>query len=386
MAPQKPLRTAIIGLSASASSSWAAVAHLPNILSPTGQTLFTLTALLNSSPTASKAAIQKFSLPQDTTHPISSPAHLAADPTISLVITNTRVDNHHATTLASIRAGKDAYIEWPIASTPDHIDDLVRAARESGARVAIGLQARWAPPVRALRDVVESERFGKWTSSRFVAYSNGTEVSEGLKYFTERKVGGNFVTILGGHSVDMVQSVIGDFAPDADAHLSNLYPTVTVRNNDGSTSTIQKDVPDIFVVQGHVSNAPHAAPNAISTFQLLQPSPFPGTPKLEWVISFERGEVRLVSQDSLALGTGTPYVEGATQPTIQTHDFETGEVGKVPWEWSAEEKEVGVRARSVGRSLRAFARGEKEGDGWVGIEEAAGRARQVEGWLVKAGF
>lgn len=134
---------------------------------------------------------------------------------------------------------------------------------------------------------------------------------------------------------------------------------------------------------GHVTS-PHAAPNAVSDYQLLQTAPFPGTPSLEWRIELEKGQLRLLSPDSMNLGTGLAY-SGAL-PTIEAHDYETGEVEKVQWDWSAVEKEVSVRARSVGRSLYAFADGVDEKEGWVGLEDAVKRAKQIEGWLVDAGF
>lgn len=72
----------------------------------------------------------------------------------------------------------------------------------------------------------------------------------------------------------------------------------------------------------------------------------------------------------------------------------------MPWEWDERQLEVPVRARSVMKCLYAFANdrlglgkgagGEGRGDGdeagwlekgWVDLEDAAGRARQIWGWL-----
>lgn len=57
------------------------------------------------------------------------------------------------------------------------------------------------------------------------------------------------------------------------------------------------------------------------------------------------------------------------------------------WEWNERQKEVPVRARSVQTVLYAYAdvkRGvEAEGEekGWVELDDAAGRAAQIGGWL-----
>jgi predicted dehydrogenase len=195
------LRTALIGLSASAVTSWASTAHLPNFLTATGKSKFTINTLLNSSTEAAEEAIKTYNLAPET-KPYGNPGDLAKDPDVDFVVCNTRVDKHYETTLASIKAGKDAYIEWPIGSDLAQIRELVAAAEESRARVAVGLQGRWAPPVLKLKEIVERQELGKILSSEVRAYG-GTKgrgvLPVGLKYFAERKVGGNPITIGFGH-------------------------------------------------------------------------------------------------------------------------------------------------------------------------------------------
>lgn len=200
-ASQKPLRTALIGLSSSAATSWASVAHLPNFLTTAGKSRFTITALLNSSVSAAEAAVETYKLPPST-KAYGNPDDLAKDPDIDLVVCNTRVDKHFDTTLASVKEGKNTYIEWPIASNLEQVRELVAAANTSGARVAIGLQRRQAAPVLKVKEVVRSGALGKILSSEVRAYG-GTKDREvlptSLRYFTERVVGGNPITIGVGH-------------------------------------------------------------------------------------------------------------------------------------------------------------------------------------------
>ena len=85
----------------------------------------------------------------------------------------------------------------------------------------------------------------------------------------------------------------------------------------------------------------------------------------------------------LALKPGDPI-------SIKTHHFDTNEVEEVPWEFTAEQKEVPIRARDVMTCLYAFADGldaakrHEEGErGWVSLEDAADRARLIESFLAK---
>ena len=198
-----PLRTALIGLSSSAATSWASVAHLPALLSETGRSKFTIKALLNSSTDAAKSAIETYRLPADT-KAYGSPEDLAVDADIDLVICNTRVDKHYETIIPSIRAGKDVFVEWPIAAKKEHIDEIVETARKSGSRVAVGLQRRWNPIVLQVQELINGKeaRLGKLLSADARQYgaTNDREIlPTGLKYFTQREIGGNVIVIGIGH-------------------------------------------------------------------------------------------------------------------------------------------------------------------------------------------
>ena len=198
-----PLRAALIGLSASAATSWAAHAHLPALLTATGRSKIAIAALLNSNVEAAKAAIQKFELPAET-KAYGSPADLAADPDIDLVICNTRVDKHYETILPSVQAGKDVYVEWPIAANGQQIQELIEAARASGSRVAVGLQRRWSPPVLKVKDLLAngSGQLGKVLSTEIRAFGGTIDrevLPASLKYFTQREIGGNQIVIGVGH-------------------------------------------------------------------------------------------------------------------------------------------------------------------------------------------
>jgi predicted dehydrogenase len=196
-----PVRTAIIGLSSTATTSWASTAHLPSLLTATGQSKFQIVALLNSSVSAAQAAIKTYGLGPDT-KAYGTPEDLAADPNVEFVICNTRVDKHYETVLPSIKAGKDVYIEWPIAANETQIKSLVEEAKRSGSKALVGLQGRWAAPVLKLRELLERQAIGKVLSVDVSAFGGTVDreiLPAGLKYFAQRDVGGNPITIGVGH-------------------------------------------------------------------------------------------------------------------------------------------------------------------------------------------
>ncbi|KAF2832572.1 NAD(P)-binding protein [Ophiobolus disseminans] len=369
MTSKLPLRTALIGLSSTAVTSWASTAHLPALLSDTGRPKFVIKALLNSSVDAAKAAIEKYNIPPDA-KAYGSPVDLAADPDIDLVICNTRVDKHFETIIDSVRKGKDVYVEWPVAAKAEHIEELIETSKQSGSRIAVGLQGRWAPPAVKLRELLENGRssLGKVLSA---------------EYFAQKEVGGNPIVIGFGHVFDTVLSVLGELDLESIHGRTQLQrPEIRIRNPSTNkiVGSMTSDVPDLLSFHGALVPSQLSAPDATLSFYFRRGQPFPGTPSLTWTINCERGEIRLVSPSGIAL-QASAY---ESPVTIQVHRFDTNEVEEVEWGWSERQEELPLLARSVSECLYAFADGKAEGDGWTGIESAAVRARLIEKFLSDA--
>jgi predicted dehydrogenase len=192
-----PLRTAIIGLSSTAVTSWASSAHLPYLLSPRGRARFEIVALCNSSIDAARKAVQAYHLPA-ATKVYGDPKTLAADPDIDLVVCCTRVDRHYETIRPSVEAGKAVFVEWPLAHNIEHVRELAALASLHHARSVVGIQGRYAPVVRQVAEVLQSGRVGKVLSSEFRAAGGSNDrniLPRGLAYFTQRDIGGNVFTI-----------------------------------------------------------------------------------------------------------------------------------------------------------------------------------------------
>lgn len=200
-----PIRVALIGLSASAKTSWASEGHLPYLLSSTGRSKYQIVALLNSSEGAAKHAITTYGLP-DSTKAYADPQELANDPNIDLVVNNTRVDVHYSTIKPSIEAGKDVYVEWPLADSLATSVELRDLAAQKNVRTIVGLQGRFSPVILKVAELLgsgENGRVGKVLSSEVKGFGSllGRDwIFEGLEYFGERKKGGNPVTIAFAHS------------------------------------------------------------------------------------------------------------------------------------------------------------------------------------------
>ncbi|KAI0011990.1 hypothetical protein F4779DRAFT_569918 [Xylariaceae sp. FL0662B] len=373
-----PIRTAIIGLSASSVSSWASSAHLPYLLSPEGKAKYEIIALCNSSVEAAKRAIEAYKLPPGT-RAYGSPADLAADPDVQFVVCSTRVDRHYETVFPSVQRGKDVYVEWPLAENAIRAGELAALARQRGGKTVVGLQGWFSAPAVKVREVIGSGRIGKVLSSEVLGFGGTTQrdvLPVGLKYFTERKIGGNIFTIGFGHLFDTVQFVLGE-VQNEQSRLQIQRPDVKIRDpskGDAIVETVKSDVPDLIIVTGSLPKSEHVVENATLLVRLRRGQPFKDAPTYTWTVYGEKGELRLTIRDG-----PMPHMCSKGNPlTLELYDFETENIESLEWE-SNERSELPGPARNIGALYEAYA--SSESVPYPTFEHAWKRHKQLDGIL-----
>ncbi|KAL1836800.1 hypothetical protein VTJ49DRAFT_4642 [Mycothermus thermophilus] len=372
------IRVGLIGLSSGAKTAWASRAHLPYLLSPRGRSKYEIVALLNSSVTAAESAIKTYGLPQESTKAYGDPSSLAADPNVDLVVCSTRVDKHYETVLDSIRAGKDVFVEWPLAHDEKHARELADLAAKSNVSTIVGLQGVVAPVAKKVRELLEQQRIGKVLSSELRAFGGLNDrqvVPDGLVYFTDRGIGGNIYTIGFAHTLDLVLSVLGELATvSGDFHLQR--PENTVKTAAGETSTVKSDVPDLIQLSGRWNESNITQKNATLHYRYRRGQPFPGEPAFEWTINGEKGELRIISQNNTHIQVG----DSSTSRVIEIHDFEADDVEKIEWGWEDWQQDLPFPARGIGKLYDAFAEAKRTGEEghYATFKHAAKRHEQLE--------
>ncbi|KAI0110580.1 NAD(P)-binding protein [Hypoxylon sp. NC0597] len=347
-----PIRVALVGLSSSAKTSWAAEGHLPYLLSPRGRTHYEIVALLNSSIPAAEAARVYYALPSNV-KVFGDPNALASDPDVDLVVCCTRVDTHGLTTGPSLRAGKAVYIEWPLVE--DYQTAVALTEKKRIDNSIIGLQGRISPIVLKLKEVLKSGRIGKVLSSDVRAYGNllpRDSLPEGLSYFADRKVGGNPITIAYGHTIDYVHEVLGEFSY-FQSRMQIQRPFLKITAKDGSQIEERRtDVPDLLAIYGKLAQGKaDIAEDATFSFTYRSGQQFKGTPGFVWTINGELGEIMVTANGAYV------HSDSYRDPIeIKIHDHATDEVVEVEWEWEDWQKELPYRSRIVAELYERFAR------------------------------
>lgn len=80
---------------------------------------------------------------------------------------------------------------------------MLDAAKEGEGKVIVGLQGRQSPTVRKVKSLIEEGRIGRVLSSSILgaAGNGGGEESIAVRYFVDKKVGGNMFSIHFGHGM-----------------------------------------------------------------------------------------------------------------------------------------------------------------------------------------
>ncbi len=88
---------------------------------------------------------------------VASTEALLARDDLDAVIVATRNDSHGALALDSLRAGKHALVEYPLALDPDQAEAIVREAELHSLALRVGYDQEWRGPHAAVGDLIRRD-------------------------------------------------------------------------------------------------------------------------------------------------------------------------------------------------------------------------------------
>ncbi|PXX70900.1 putative dehydrogenase [Nocardia tenerifensis] len=218
-----PLRVGIVG--ASPDRGWAVRAHVPAL-----QALedYRITAVGTSRADSAQRARQLFGA----AHAFTDPRELAEHPEVDLVAITVKVPAHAELIRAAVAAGKHVYCEWPLALHAAEAESLARLAEDAGVRHVVGLQTRYAPAVVRARRLLAEGFVGEPVSVTVYCARQmgaGTQVPGWAAYTLDRSTGAGVVEVVGGHTLDAVEYLIGGFT-DLSARLAVSHPQAVIED------------------------------------------------------------------------------------------------------------------------------------------------------------
>jgi len=198
------IRVGIIG--ANPDRGWAAQAHIPALKSLPND--FEITALSTTRRESADAAAKRFGVPLvfDNHYDLVNSAE------VDLVAITVKVPHHLELATAALNAGKSVYCEWPLGNGSKEAEKLAALAKNKGVLAVAGMQARAAPPVAYVRDLIEHGYVGEVLSTTLVGSGMGwgPTVEPYNVYMNDKKNGATMLAIAVGHAVDALCYCLGE--------------------------------------------------------------------------------------------------------------------------------------------------------------------------------
>ncbi len=201
------IRVGIVGATVTpGGSGWGANAHVPALQALPG---YELKAVCTAHEQTARASAEKFGA-ELAFHDMNE---MVAHPDVDLIAVVVRVPLHQQLVLAAIEANKPVCCEWPLGAHLAEATEMADSARAAGLPTLVGLQAQSDPAVMYARDLIANEKIGEVvTVNLSVMVGAITERGDGRIWQGIRANGANPMTIPGGHSIDALCYILGEFA------------------------------------------------------------------------------------------------------------------------------------------------------------------------------
>src|SRR5213594_2724129 len=229
----KRIRVGIIG--ANPDRGWAATAHIPALRSLSDD--FEITALSTTRRESANAAGKLFGVPAA----FDNHQELVDSPTVDVVAVTVKVPYHLELATAALDAGKAVYCEWPLGNGLNEAETLAALAKKQGVLAVAGLQARSAPSVAYVRDLIEQGYVGEVLSTTLIGSGMGwgSTVAPYNAYLNDKKNGATMLSIAVGHTADALCHCLGEVS-ELSATMAMRRKTFTIAES-GETKPMAAD-------------------------------------------------------------------------------------------------------------------------------------------------
>jgi len=225
--------------------SWAAIAHIPALRALPA---FEVRALSTTRMDSAQAAAAEFGVAQA----FDNHVDLVNAPGVDLVAVTVKVPHHRALVLAALEAGKHVYCEWPLGNGLAEAEEMAALAQAQGVHAVVGLQARTAPVMGYVRDLVADGYVGRVLSTTLVGSGMnwGAMIDPPNAYTADRANGATMLSIPFGHTIDAVCQALGEFT-EVEAVLANRRTSFTLVPDNVETPMTTHDQ---VLVQGRLGD------------------------------------------------------------------------------------------------------------------------------------
>src|SRR6266446_2724211 len=245
------IRVGIVGATLTqGGSGWGQNAHVPALKALAN---YELKAVCTSHEDTAKASAAAFGAERGF-HRFSD---MAAHPDVDLIAVCVRVPGHRELVMAGLQAGKPVFCEWPLGANLAEAEEMAGLAGQRSLKTIVGLQARSDPAMLYARDLIQQGYIGEVLTANLNTVAQAQlQRGPGRIWQGVRANGANVLTITGGHAIDALCAVLGEFA-ELSARVSTRIPEW--RTPEGKAVPV--DAPDSITVVGRMVSGAEVSVN-----------------------------------------------------------------------------------------------------------------------------
>jgi predicted dehydrogenase len=140
---------------------------------------------------------------------VGDAAELLARPGVDAAIIAVPNAAHKACAIQALQAGKDVFLEKPMALNTEECDQIMAAMEASRRLLQVGFVCRHAPTTAAARAFIEAGRLGRIYQAKAIQYRRRGIPGLGRWFTTRSLSGGGALIDLGVHLIDLVLHLTG---------------------------------------------------------------------------------------------------------------------------------------------------------------------------------
>lgn len=171
-------------------------------------------------------------------HSTSNYKEILSDNEIDLVLITTRHNLHAPMVVEALEAGKNVFVEKPLALNSEELDEIISAYEKSGKTLTVGFNRRFSPHIEKIKSQVDNSQMN------VIATMNAGFIPANV-WVHDMKVGGGRIIGEACHYIDLISYLTGSKVKSVCMNAMGINPeentdnaSILLRYENGSTGVI----------------------------------------------------------------------------------------------------------------------------------------------------
>jgi predicted dehydrogenase/threonine dehydrogenase-like Zn-dependent dehydrogenase len=220
------------GLAIIGAGNFTKMTMLPSL----SKTKANLASIVSNSGVSGTALAKKYKIAQSST----DYDNVLSDPSINTVLITTRHNLHASMTIKALSAGKNVFVEKPLALSKEELNDILDAYQKGGGTLTVGFNRRFSPYAKKMKALLGGDN----SPMNVVATMNAGSIPANV-WVHDLKIGGGRIVGEACHFIDLISYLTGSRVQEVCMNAMGMSPqlntdnaTILLKYQNGSTGVI----------------------------------------------------------------------------------------------------------------------------------------------------